>query len=373
MHEGNRYHELDSLRAIAAMGVITWHYTSLFKASPLSFAMTPFYRHGLLFVDFFFVLSGFVMARAYWRENRRSDVIQNVRGRFARLYPLHFSTLLVVAVLQWILIDRMGAKTFGYAFNDRYDFLLHLFLLNSTGLEHGFGFNAASWSISTEFIVNILFLCVIALPRRFAKLSILAMFVSGVIMLIEQDGGTCTLGNVCYVNNGIFRTLIGFTAGAATYGLYARTFVASPLPRTEADALGLLAIAATLTYFNGHQYSVYSDMAATIFLFPLIILATVQSNLLKRTLNFAPLVFLGEISYSIYLVNFPLELAINIVDIRYHLGIDYRRPRIFIAVMALTVLASALTYFLIELPGKRLIASPRGKKMGASTAHQAAN
>ena len=61
--EPTRLHELDSLRALAAIGVVGWHYSSHFGAAPLPSLMTPFYRHGELLVDFFFVLSGFVLAR----------------------------------------------------------------------------------------------------------------------------------------------------------------------------------------------------------------------------------------------------------------------------------------------------------------------
>ena len=57
--EPGRLHELDSLRP-AAIGVVGWHYASHFGAAPLPSLMAPFYHHGELLVDFFFVLSGFV-------------------------------------------------------------------------------------------------------------------------------------------------------------------------------------------------------------------------------------------------------------------------------------------------------------------------
>jgi peptidoglycan/LPS O-acetylase OafA/YrhL len=109
--------------------------------------MAPFYRHGELLVDFFFVLSGFVLARAYWNDRRSATFANNVRDRIARMYPLHFATLCAVGVMQWILVDRLSSPPFVYLFNDTYDFVLNLLLLNRTGLERGFSFNGPSWSI----------------------------------------------------------------------------------------------------------------------------------------------------------------------------------------------------------------------------------
>jgi peptidoglycan/LPS O-acetylase OafA/YrhL len=368
MQKTSRYHELDSLRALAAIGVIGWHYINHFGAAPLATLMAPFYRHGLLFVDFFFVLSGFVLAHSYWREGRRENIVRNIGERVGRLYPLHLFLLLVAAALQWTLVHHLHSKPFMFTFNDRYDFVLHLLLLNSTGLEHGFGFNAASWSISTEFAVNILFFGAIALPKRYAKVCLLAMFIAGVIMVIAQDGGGCgelshdLFGGACLVNNGIYRTLAGFAVGVAAYGLHARTSGSTAISGRESDLLGVLAIAATLAYFTGGQYVVYSDLAMTLFLFPLIVLATVRSRLLKRALNFAPLVYLGEISYSIYMVHFPLQIAVHTASVAYDFHIPFERPRYLIGFIALTIAVASITYFAIELPGKKAINSLFGKR-----------
>jgi peptidoglycan/LPS O-acetylase OafA/YrhL len=63
-----RIHELDALRGIAALGVVFWHYGAHFDAHPLTGLLHPFYSAGFLLVDFFFVLSGYVIGRAYWNS-----------------------------------------------------------------------------------------------------------------------------------------------------------------------------------------------------------------------------------------------------------------------------------------------------------------
>ena len=61
VRSSGRIHELDALRGIAALGVVVWHYGAHFGAMPFKLALFPFYNAGFLFVDFFFVLSGYVI------------------------------------------------------------------------------------------------------------------------------------------------------------------------------------------------------------------------------------------------------------------------------------------------------------------------
>ena len=84
-----RIHELDSLRGIAALGVVFWHYGAHFNSYPFRSLLLPFYTSGFLLVDFFFVLSGYVIARSYWTPRRQHALLENIRARLARLYPTH--------------------------------------------------------------------------------------------------------------------------------------------------------------------------------------------------------------------------------------------------------------------------------------------
>src|SRR5215467_5563526 len=93
-----RFEVLDSWRGICAMMVVLYHVPEFFFFSDLAVI-----RSGWLFVDFFFVLSGFVITYAYGSElaNFR-DAGQFIMKRFFRLYPLHFCTF--AAFLGWMLL-----------------------------------------------------------------------------------------------------------------------------------------------------------------------------------------------------------------------------------------------------------------------------
>ncbi|CAJ0719364.1 hypothetical protein LMG6871_02816 [Ralstonia edaphis] len=357
MQTTSRLHELDSLRALAAIGVIGWHYTNHFGASPLPHLMAPFYRHGLLLVHFFFVLSGFVLARAYWKPDAPIPFGRSVWQRVARLYPLHLATLIGVAAMQWYLVSRQGVEPFIYTHNDTKHFLLNLALLNSTGLEKGFSFNATSWSISTEMIVNVIFFAVILLPRRAASAVMLAMLCLAAVIVVLQNQATECKAALCYVNMGVYITIVGFFVGVGAYRFYVRHFEEKPLPPAEADLGAVLLIATAIGYFCGQKYSVYSDLAMTLFVFPAIILATLQSRIVKRALNVRALVYLGTISYSIYLVHFPLQLLMRVVEVRFAVAIPYDRWYILLGFIAGTIAVAALTYRFIERPGKTMLAS----------------
>src|SRR6266478_8622470 len=136
-------------------------------------------RSGWLFVDFFFVLSGFVITHACRTEIAHpGDALQFIRRRFFRLYPLHFCTL--CAVLAWSLLfyaaRMIGAARFPELFQvsqtNLFDGLFekivrHLILLQGFVAESDVGLNGPSWSISVEFWTYILFaICCLALGAR---------------------------------------------------------------------------------------------------------------------------------------------------------------------------------------------------------------
>jgi peptidoglycan/LPS O-acetylase OafA/YrhL len=122
-----------------------------------------FYEHGHHAVEFFWMISGFVFAYVY--AGTRSSTRRFVAHRFARLYPLHFVTLLVVAALQYLSWRQTGRYQI-YASNDLYHFLLNLFFVSHWGFQSGFSFNAPIWSVSVEVFVYGVFWIVLAILFR---------------------------------------------------------------------------------------------------------------------------------------------------------------------------------------------------------------
>lgn len=355
--EPARLHELDSLRALAAIGVVGWHYASHFGAAPLPSLLAPFYRHGELLVDFFFVLSGFVLARVYWNDRRSVAFANNVRDRIARMYPLHVATLCAVAVMQWILVDRLASQPFVYHFNDAHDFTLNLALLNRTGLERGQSFNGPSWSISTEFVVNILFLAVITLRRSTARAVLFLLFVVSLAVILRNGLVSDTLA--FGISNDIFRTVVGFLCGVALYGMHAHFLSRIAIRSGFADVAAIAAACVFLAYCALGELARLSDLLVVLICFPTLIVGAIHGRVARRVLTLPPLVYLGTVSYSIYLVHFPLQLGVHLASVAFLIRMPYDSALFLLGFIVATIALASIAYRLIEVPGKQLLRRPR--------------
>ncbi|WP_322092907.1 acyltransferase family protein [Paraburkholderia bannensis] len=349
MSNKDRLHELDSLRALAAIGVIGWHYTNHFHASPFPHLMAPFYRHGLLLVDFFFVLSGFVLARTYWTENRAPNFAVNMRDRIARLYPLHIVTLCIVGVMQWMLVSVFHSEPFMYEFNNARNLVLNLLLMNRTGLEHGYSYNAPSWSISVEFIVNVAFLAAITAHRRTAA-AIISIGALASAFVVARNG-LISNATVFGIDNDVFRATFGFCLGVALHSFCSRP-ARLRAPRFLYDALALVALFAFLSYCASARTTGYLDLAVSLICFPALIIGAMRGRIVRGFLRMPPLVFLGTISYSIYLVHFPVQLGAHVFEIASGNALPYESRFLFVSLLLITIAISWATYHLVELPGK---------------------
>lgn len=347
--------ELDALRGIAALGVVFWHYGAHFHAHPLAGLLYPFYNAGFLLVDFFFVLSGYVIARAYWRESRQWNFNRNVWARVARLYPLHLLTLLATILLVAWLPDGANNPDFKPPTNDLKHLALNLVLLNQVGLQDGWSFNTPAWSISTEFVVNLAFLGFIALTTR-ARILTAALAAAALVVLASrypEIQGHLALG---YLDVNLLRCFLGFGGGVAVYWwvhrLHGDQRIAA-IPRT-AGMLGVMSLLAMLGFLvvsgahppTWHYFvSIFIAMCCVAFV-PL-------GSFSRRLLRKPPLVFLGDISYSTYLTHYPLQLACYSMAQYGLLQVDYRSPAVLGAYIAVVISISALTQRFVEAPAQR--------------------
>jgi peptidoglycan/LPS O-acetylase OafA/YrhL len=357
---GGRIHELDALRGIAALGVVVWHYGAHFGSMPFRLALFPFYNAGFLFVDFFFVLSGYVIARAFWREPRQSRLGANIVARLARMYPLHLLTLLLVAILLACLPVTAQDPDFVQPANDAWHFLLNLLLLNQSGLQDGWSFNTPAWSISTEFIVNVAFLSFIYLDTRGRLLSIILAATAAAAMLVLSPrpyiDGQFAFG---WLDVNLLRCSLGFTVGIAVYWLAhrlgaARVLARHPLLCTAGGTASLAALFGVMILSGRHpplfHYVVSIAMASGC------VLWVPFAPALRSALRVKPLTYLGDISYSTYLVHYPLQLAIYLAGALGLVRLDFSSPITFIGFIAAVIVISAATHRFIEMPGqKRLL------------------
>ena len=182
MQPRKRFEVLDSFRGICALSVVLYHLHVV-----NSFSELAFFRGSSLFVEFFFVLSGFVLAHGYaFRENLAFTPY--FAARFFRLFPLHAFMLMVFICLEmgkWGAMQGLGIQLNNAAFSNDYavdEILPNLLLIHAwTPYTNPLSFNTPSWSISIEFYMYILlFISIVWFDKlRFLLWAIIPGKVSG--------------------------------------------------------------------------------------------------------------------------------------------------------------------------------------------------
>ena len=297
-----RFVVLDSFRGICAVAVVLFHTQIL-----LSFSELSFFRHADLFVEFFFVLSGFVMFHAYGRREFGRDVLRRfIISRTFRLYPLHLLMLFVFIGLEF---GKLWAEHHGFSFNDAAftgktapsEILPNALLLQSwLGEFNSLSFNTPAWSISIEYYLYlILGMVLLAMPSYSGRILALATAVSFAALYVELD----------VIKPFIWRGASCFFAGALTYRLYQKlepaiSGLGDRLFFTVLELLCLLLVYRTLTHETLHQ----GIIASLLFCAVVLVFAGERgavSQLLQRR-GFARL---GELSFSIYLTHAAVIFA----------------------------------------------------------------
>jgi peptidoglycan/LPS O-acetylase OafA/YrhL len=350
---GARLEALDGLRGVAALGVVFWHFQHFggdAGAYPYrTFPLTGWaYERGWILVDFFFLLSGCVFTHKYLspvaagRIRAREFFVLRV----SRIYPLHLATLLVVAGIQWWRVGH-HEPTLLYQNNDLYHFALNLVFLQAGWFEQGYQYNNPSWSVAVEVLVYLLFFWIASRAGRYVAWAFgLTLLGLGVYKL----GWTYPLFNEL-----IARAVSGFFLGSLLFlGLRAlrKAGLAQPFGIAAALALAGIAFMAHLigydAFIGGSGFRIIPQHVLVIF--PLILTMTLLLDPVGRMLSIRPLTFLGDISFTVYLVHVPLQMVmLSIYELR---GTKPATsdPRFFWTFFALLLVVATLIHRFMEVP-----------------------
>lgn len=360
--EAERLYSLDAARAVAALAVVFQHWEIFFslqrfsaatEASPLYWLFHPFYEKGARAVTFFFCLSGFIF---YWLYSRK--VHEKVVGpatfavlRLSRLYPLHLLTLLLCLALQWPLIGMLG-HPFTYPEHDAYHFGLNLFLVQYWGFERGYSFNGPSWSISVEIFLYIAFFFVCRLVRpslwQCLALALVAMVLAR-FSVLAAAAQTFFMGGAFFF---IYRMLASRWTARRHFALVVLVIASWALipMLTRPDVLESLrglpgggVVAAGLGVLAERQYEFV--------LFPLTVLALALSEVAWKRIPWRWLHDLGNMSFGIYLLHFPLELAFVWAALSFAFPADFfTRTTTLLLFMGILLALAAVSYRAFEKP-----------------------
>jgi peptidoglycan/LPS O-acetylase OafA/YrhL len=347
-----RFWLLDNLRGLAALSVVVFHYEHFYftdhGALPSDFdrSIEPFYSFLWVFYDMgynavqlFFVLSGFVFFFVYYKAlcERKLFGSHYFVARFSRLYPLHFATLLTVAAGQWYSVKLTGQYTV-YPYNDLYHFVLNLFFASNWGFQLGESFNGPVWSLSVEVVVYLVFyIYAVHVATRSPKHVRNALLAFGISLIIWRLSPSAT--------REIARAATCFFAGGLIF--FAWQKIASLKASHQVYALAIIGFtgAVSVLLFIVTQ----SHTVLHILIFPALVLflAVMQALDVAAGKRFC---FLGDASYSIYLLHFPLQLCIILGVAALGISLDYDNPVVFLGFFALLLAFSLITFHWFEKP-----------------------
>jgi peptidoglycan/LPS O-acetylase OafA/YrhL len=362
-----RLYLLDISRGIASLGVVLYHWQHFYligSALPQNFSrqdqpaygiLKVFYDYGDMGVEYFFLLSGFIFFWLYKVaiSSRKIDGKQFFLQRFSRLYPLHFITLLFVTALQTYYVSREGSP-FVYPFNDLYHFILNLGFASAWGLQKGGSFNGPVWSVSVEVLVYAAFFLV-AFFRQGGLIFTLSVSIASYILVHALGDHGVFLGMAMFFLGGtvfhlsylvstkyfLFKYPVYFLAISAWLIVFMNSYIFS-----ESSAVLNLGIAGKLLlpgYFWGY------------IIFPLTI-SSLAIFEIDRKVNVKSIAWLGDITYSSYLLHFPLQLSFAMLVSFGILNPGFQNdPKYLVIFFAILIPLSYVTNRKIERPLQNII------------------
>jgi peptidoglycan/LPS O-acetylase OafA/YrhL len=289
----NHYHILDGLRGIAALSVVVFHYLEWIYPD----FTKSFIGHGFLAVDFFFCLSGFVIAYAYDSRFPLMGTRAFFASRLIRLHPL---------VVAGTVIGLVGLLINPFDHTEAYSIsTLALIFVSSLLLiplpimeERGFnlfGLNAPSWSLFWEYIANILYAFILVRLSRRVLGILLLQAAAGIIWVSYRVGNLLGGWNGTTFWDGGIRMAYSFLAGLFIFrsGWIIKN-------RLGFIVLSLLLASAFMT--SGIAKNGLVESLLVLVYFPLLVSLGAGSTLSGSLQKLC--VFLGKISYPLYMTHY---------------------------------------------------------------------
>lgn len=287
-----RFEVLDSFRGIAAISVVIFHMHYIGSITEYDF-----FRSSYLFVEFFFVLSGFVLAHGYALKDNFTFKNFAILRTF-RLMPLHVFMLLVFIVFE---VGKLLAYNNGFSFNNEpftnsaaiKEILPNLLLLQSwLPFSEHLSWNSPSWSISVEYYMYMIFFITLFLK----KMKYILWFLISMVSFLFISNGSDIL-------QGVLRGLSSFFAGSLVYILYLRTHVKLDERGNKLFSFIEIFLIFLTIYVVSYPKYEYKSIIATVLFMVNVYIFSFEKGIISVMLKKWLFQLLGKLSYSIYMTH----------------------------------------------------------------------
>lgn len=316
---------------------------------------------GYLGVELFFVLSGFILSHVYLQAAGEKQF--SYRGflwaRIARVYPLHLATLIGVGLLAAAALIA-GMSVDGNVLSWP-SLPANLLMLHAWGLAPVAGWNHPSWSISAEWFAYLCFPLFAFVFWRLRDKPVAAVvgavaFLTVLYFVFEQVAGF-PLTEATF-RWGALRIVPCFALGCALYLVYRKAPLKAPWTASAAS-FALMILSAALGLWDG---------ITVLFAGALILSLASLPNERAGVLASRPAVYLGEISYSVYMVCVPWKLlSINLAAKLTDAPDKQLHIFVWLAILALLPVVAAVSYHLVERPARKALRGMADRRKKSSS------
>lgn len=374
-----RYHQLDSLRGLAALSVVIHHFVFIFTGllwlEALNYTPLRILKAGHEAVIFFFVLSGFVLSLPFYSDNKKVNIPHFLIKRLCRIY-IPYIVAVGCSIAAYLAFYRPGVYAgFSSFFQDVWSeplsfrlIMEHVILLGSF---KDYALDPVLWSLSVEMRISLIFPFIMLFVKKFGwKLNIaLALLLPCLSVLLNNLAHPA---NPSPISSNIYFTFhyLSFFILGALVAKYRVNLMSAALRLTVRQKYVLLLLGLTIYTYAGIGDAVlkrlFSASGVWVALAAdwgiaagvcILVTAALSSPKISNLLGQKPIQFLGNISYSLYLYH-SVALFSCIYAFRNLLPMW---ATLFIA-MCLSLLTACLSYYLIEKPsiqlGKKWTSSP---------------
>jgi peptidoglycan/LPS O-acetylase OafA/YrhL len=353
---------IELLRFLSSIAVLIFHYQHFafvgaaeinFVASqqPYFSVLRLFYEYGFYGVEIFWCISGFIF---FWKyssliaDKKMSGYIFFVL-RLSRLYPLHFVTLIFMALMQYLYFSSHGAY-FVYQNNDVYHFILQLGLASNWGFQNGDSFNGPIWSISIEVLVYALFFFSLKYVSKSVSFIAIVSLAAAAIQMFKIS------------EHPVFPCVMFFYVGCLTAIVYRKAAVGGTTNQ-------LVTIGALLAVLGILAMQLLLDIKAKYFLVvftPAIIILCV-THIRETSVANRILVPAGNMTYASYLLHVPIQITVVTLLNYLHIVVPVYSKSFFISFLLGTLALSYWVFEGFEMPAQGLVRKALLPSRGHST------
>ncbi len=338
---------LDGLRGIAALGIVIFHFMEWIYAPAANII-----GHGFLAVDFFFCLSGFVIAYAYDSRIKIIGIKEFFKSRLIRLQPMVILGSLLG--LTAFLLDPFATYQFLYSRGRiLIIFLCSLFVIPFPVIQERsfnlFGLNAPAWSLFWEYVANLFYAFIFCrMNSRFLWILLMAAAVT-LVYIVQKEGNLLGGWNGVTFWDGGARIAYSFTAGLLIYRY-------NLVIKNKAGFINLAALLALALLMPHFSFNGIAEAALVIFYFPFLVSLGAGATASARMVPVCKLA--GEISYPLYMTHYAFIWMFGNYFTNYHPAATTLAFIVVSGVVLLVLFAWFVTKY-IDIPVRKYLTRKR--------------